>query len=343
MNYNTLQKLLFLLPTEISHQLSLQTINLAWRLKLAPLLAREIVHDPVTVMGIAFPNRVGLAAGMDKDGTCIDGMATLGFGAIEIGTVTPLAQKGNPKPRLFRLPDQRAIINRMGFNNFGVDAMIERISRSKYDGVLGVNIGKNKSTELADGLQDYLICMKKVYQFASYIVVNISSPNTEGLRSLQHGDHLRDLLFGLKEAHQALVTEHQRYVPLVVKISPDMNDGEVDEVIENLLQYEVDGVIVSNTTISRESVAGAKLAIEQGGLSGAPLKSKSNYVLSRVAEQVSRKMAVIGVGGIMQAEDAAEKIRLGADLVQLYSGFIYQGPDLVAQCASVIQSENLPT
>ena len=338
MKYQTLQNLLFLLPTETSHNLSLQSISLMKQLELTPLIAHDRVSDPVEVMGIQFPNRVGLAAGLDKDARCIDGMAALGFGFLEVGTVTPRPQPGSPKPRLFRLKQRKAIINRMGFNNEGVDAMIKRIRRSPFDGVLGINIGKNKDTPLENTLDDYTTCLRKVYKTATYIVVNISSPNTQGLRSLQFGEELVRLLAGIKEEHLRLKEKYEKYVPLVVKIAPDMDEKEVDDVAKRLLDFELDGVIVSNTTVSRKDIVGEKYSSETGGLSGDPLRDQSNLVLAQIADLVKNKMAVIGVGGIMQGEHAAEKIRLGADLVQLYTGFIYSGPDLVRDSALSIRS-----
>ncbi|MFT5210586.1 MAG: dihydroorotate dehydrogenase [Flavobacterium sp.] len=345
MKYDLLQKLLFLLPTETSHHLSLQSIALMEQLNLSSLVANDPVIDPLELMGIRFPNRVGLAAGLDKDAHCIDGMSALGFGFLEVGTVTPQAQQGNPKPRLFRLKSTNALINRMGFNNEGVDAMIKRIRRSNFAGVLGINIGKNASTAIEDALGDYEYCLRKVYKFASYIVVNISSPNTQGLRSLQHGDELSKLLDGLKKEQTTLAIKHQKHTPLLVKIAPDMNDEEITTLTNKLLEFELDGIVVSNTTVSRSAVVGEKHASEIGGLSGEPLKVQSDHVLSIVSALVSsavssadKKMAIIGVGGILKPEDALNKVKLGADLVQVYTGFIYKGPDLIHQSAQAIQA-----
>lgn len=338
MSYELLQKLLFLLPTETSHHLSLQSVALMQKMNLSALLAKDQVQDAVELMGIQFPNRVGLAAGLDKDASCIEGMSAMGFGFLEVGTVTPKPQNGNPKPRLFRLVSSQAIINRMGFNNEGVDAMVKRIRRSDFKGVLGINIGKNASTAMGDALADYEYCLRKVYKHASYIVVNISSPNTKGLRSLQHGDELSNLLEGLKDTHASLVTKHQKRVPLLVKIAPDMDDEEVIQVSQKLLKFELDGVVVSNTTISRHEVIGKKYSDELGGLSGAPLKDQSNRVLSLISSEVKNKMTIIGVGGILGREDAVEKIKLGADLVQIYTGFIYKGPNLIFEAASAVRN-----
>ena len=339
MSYRALRDFMFLLPTETSHHLSLTSMDWMQRLQLSSLMAREQVIDPVTVMGITFPNRVGLAAGLDKDARCIDGLGAMGFGFLEVGTVTPQPQSGNATPRLFRLPRQGALINRMGFNNDGVEVMCARIRRAKFDGVLGINIGKNAVTPVESALDDYAACLRQVYDLASYIVVNISSPNTPGLRDLQREDELGRLLAGLKEEHTRLVDKHEKYVPLVVKIAPDMTDDEAKQVVRQLLEFDLDGVIVTNTTISREGVAGEPLGSQAGGLSGAPLRELANHMLSLVAAEVGDKMAIIGVGGIMTAEDAAEKIRLGAHLVQTYTGFIYEGPELIYRSAQRIAQQ----
>jgi dihydroorotate dehydrogenase len=336
MKFNALRDLLFLLPTETSHHLSMQSVAVLEQLNLTPLIAKPRVEDPVEVMGIKFPNRVGLAAGLDKDAAYIQGLNALGFGFIEVGTVTPVAQPGNPKPRLFRLGPEKAIINRMGFNNEGVDALVRRVKRARFDGVLGINIGKNKLTPLEQTLDDYVACLKKVYRHSDYVTINISSPNTKDLRSLQHGDELSALLEGIKESHRQLKEQHGRHVPLVVKIAPDMNEDEIRMVCQQLLAFEIDGVIVSNTTISRNEIAGARHAEEAGGLSGAPLFDRSNLALKTVVAEVGGKLAVMGVGGIMRGEDAATKIQLGADLVQIYTGFIYEGPPLIEASALAI-------
>ncbi|MGK0339096.1 MAG: dihydroorotate dehydrogenase [Candidatus Azotimanducaceae bacterium] len=336
MSFNALRELLFLLPTETSHHLSMQSIAWLQQMNLTPLIAKPRVEDPVEVMGIRFPNRVGLAAGLDKDAACVDGLAALGFGFVEVGTVTPVSQPGNVKPRLFRLREKQAIINRMGFNNLGVDALVRRVKQCHFDGVLGINIGKNKLTPLEQTLDDYVTCLRKVYRHSSYVTINISSPNTKDLRALQHGDELAMLLEGIKLAQRELEEQYERYVPLVVKIAPDLDEDELRIVCQQLMAFEIDGVIVSNTTISRSEVKGAKHAGEAGGLSGAPLFKKSNHVLEAVVAEVQGKIAVIGVGGIMTGDDAAEKIRLGADLVQIYTGFIFEGPALVESSARAI-------
>ena len=341
---------MFLLPAETAHQLSMQALGLAGAWHPGPLLAREVPYDPVEVMGITFPNRVGLAAGLDKDAQAIAGLAALGFGFVEVGTVTPRPQPGNPKPRLFRLPQQQAIINRMGFNNRGVEALVRRVRHSRFNGVLGVNIGKNLDTPVTQALQDYQTCLRRVYRVASYIVVNISSPNTPGLRGLQQEGVLPGLLAGLKAAHLTLVERHGRSVPLLVKIAPDMTDEALGTLCRQLVEFELDGVIVGNTTTDRSQLHGSDAAgyrsgkekaqrhiREEGGLSGRPLRSKANHALRIAADVVRGKMAIIGVGGITEGADAAEKIRLGADLVQLYTGLIYRGPGLIFDSVKAIR------
>ena len=338
MDFESLKKLLFLLPTEASHHVSMRSVSLLSQLGLSSLLARDVPRRPVTAMGIEFPNAVGLAAGLDKDARYIDGLADLGFGFIEVGTVTPRPQPGNPKPRLFRLPAEDAIINRMGFNNDGLDDMIRRIRRTRFDGVLGINIGKNFDTPVENALDDYVTCLRRVYRHASYIVVNISSPNTPGLRTLQQGDELPKLLDGLKEAHADQAVKHEKHVPLVIKIAPDMTDEELTAVADELLAHEIDGVIVGNTTVARPGLDGSRWEKEAGGLSGAPLKPIADGALKVVADHVGTRMTVVGVGGILEGRDAADKIALGASLVQLYTGFIYRGPDLIRECVDAIEA-----
>jgi len=339
MNYETIRNLLFMLPTEASHHVSLQSIGLMEQLGLTSLIARDVPNDPVEVMGIKFNNRVGLAAGLDKDAACIDGLAALGFGFLEVGTVTPRAQAGNAKPRLFRLKNKQALINRMGFNNQGVDPLCKRVRRAKFDGVLGINIGKNTATTVEDALADYLFCLRKVYKQASYVALNISSPNSPGLRNLQNESELARLLEGLKTEHQVLKAKYGKHVPLVVKIAPDIDDDEVTNLARQLLGFELDGVIVSNTTVSRSAVVGERHSSQSGGLSGEPLRNQANHVLSLVASEVKGKMAIIGVGGIVEGQDAAEKISRGADLVQIYTGFIYRGPDLISECVRQMKQQ----
>lgn len=338
--YSLLQRLLFSLPPEASHHLSMRGISLAQRCGATRLLAPRRLDYPVEVMGITFPNPVGLAAGLDKDACYIDGLAALGFGYIEVGTVTPRPQAGNPQPRLFRLPKAKAIINRMGFNNLGVDHLVEQVKKAKFNGVLGINIGKNKDTPAEQAVDDYLLCMRKVYPHASYITVNLSSPNTPGLRDLQFGEPLRRLLGQLKEAQAALAQEHGRYVPLAVKIAPDMAADDIANVAAALLDHRIDGVIATNTTIEREAVKHLPQGEETGGLSGAPVRDKSTEVIRELSRHLQGKIPIIGVGGIMKGEDAAEKIAAGAALVQLYSGFIYAGPTLIRDCVDAIKRRN---
>lgn len=335
MPYSLLRNLLFTLPPETAHHLSLSGISLAERLGMTAVLP-AIPDRPETVMGLNFPNPVGLAAGLDKNGDHIDGLAALGFGFIEIGTVTPRPQPGNPQPRLFRLPEATAIINRMGFNNLGVDHLVSQVERMRYKGILGINIGKNFDTPVERAVDDYLICLDKVYAHASYVTVNISSPNTQGLRSLQSGDALAALLEPLKNRQQQLSSQHGRHVPLVVKIAPDLLREDVAVIATQLRRFEIDGVIATNTTISREAVKGLPHAEEAGGLSGAPVREASTRVVQELVEMLEGKLPVIGVGGITDGESAAEKVRAGAALVQVYTGFIYKGPALIREAAKAI-------
>ncbi|MCP9759355.1 quinone-dependent dihydroorotate dehydrogenase [Aquitalea sp. S1-19] len=336
MLYPLLRPLLFRLDPEAAHQLTLKLLDKAYQLQLSSLMGKSIPRAPVKVMGLTFPNPVGLAAGLDKDGEHIDALAELGFGFIEIGTVTPRPQQGNPKPRLFRLPEHQAIINRMGFNNLGVDNLVRNVQESRFQGVLGINIGKNASTPIERATDDYLECMDKVYPCASYIAVNISSPNTKNLRQLQQGDELAQLIAALKARQSMLSDKHGRYVPFAVKIAPDLDTDAVRDIARLLMQHEVDAVIATNTTLSREAVAGHTHAGEAGGLSGAPVTARSTEVIRTLAQTLDGALPIIGVGGILSGDDAAEKIRAGASLVQLYSGLIYRGPDLIAQSASAI-------
>ncbi|SIS46468.1 dihydroorotate oxidase A [Thalassolituus maritimus] len=329
--YSLARQFLFMMDGETSHDLGLKMLGRAEKLGVLGLLAKKVQDQPVIVAGITFPNPVGLAAGLDKNGDYIDAFARLGFGFIEIGTITPRPQPGNPKPRLFRLPEERAIINRMGFNNKGVDHLVEQVKKAKFKGVLGINIGKNFDTAVEEATSDYLICLEKVYQYATYITVNISSPNTPGLRTLQYGDALRDLLMPLKARQAELAKEHG-YKPIFVKIAPDMEDAEIDTVAQTLLDCEIDGVIATNTTLSREGVEGSKHGSEAGGLSGAPVTDLSTMTIERLCGVLGDRLPVIGVGGILEGEDAVDKVRAGASLVQVYSGFIYRGPELIGEC-----------
>jgi len=287
-------------------------------------------------MGLTFPNPVGLAAGLDKNGAYIDGLAALGFGFIEVGTVTPRPQPGNPKPRLFRIPEAEGIINRFGFNNLGVDNLIENVKRARYQGILGINIGKNFDTPNERAIDDYLIGLRKVYPYASYVAVNISSPNTKNLRQLQEREALAGLLSALKSEQTQLAQEHGRYVPIALKIAPDLEPEQVSEIAGLLLEYKMDAVIATNTTLSREAVAGLQHAEEAGGLSGAPVNAKSTLVICELAKHLKNEIPIIGVGGIMSGEDAREKLEAGASLVQVYSGLIYRGPSLVSDICKII-------
>lgn len=326
-----------MLDGERSHHLSLNSLNLLNRLKLSGLLSQPQVDDPVEVMGIKFPNRVGLAAGLDKNGEYIDALSHFGFGFIEVGTVTPRPQPGNPKPRLFRIKDAEAIINRMGFNNDGVDALLSNVEKARFNGVLGINIGKNFDTPVDKAVDDYLIGMEKIYQRADYMVVNISSPNTPGLRDLQFGETLKSLLESLKKKQQELHQEHKVYKPLAIKIAPDLSATDIDQLADTFRQFELDGIIATNTTFDRSKVEGMKHAEEQGGLSGKPLASQSTKVIKRLVEALDDSIPVIGVGGITDEQSAIDKIEAGAKLVQIYSGFIYHGPQLVYEVAKALK------
>ena len=334
--YDLLRSLMFRLPAETSHDLALDMIGAAGRLRLADKLVRPVPSQPVQVMGLTFDNPVGLAAGLDKNAVAVDGLAAMGFGSIEVGTVTPRPQPGNPKPRLFRLTEQLAIINRFGFNNQGVDAMLERLDGVRYQGVLGINIGKNAVTPVENAVDDYLYCLRKVYDRASYVTVNLSSPNTPGLRTLQYGEALKVLLGQIKQCQQQLATDRGRYVPIAIKIAPDMTAEEVALVGATLLEEGMDAVIATNTTLDRSAVADSPYANEAGGLSGAPLTDMSTEVIRLLADELKGRTPIIGVGGIFSGADAADKIAAGASLVQLYSGFIYRGPELVRECADAI-------
>ena len=332
--YPLVRSVLFKLDAEKSHDLTLKWMKRIANSPLKFLIKQKMIKDPVTVFGIQFPNKIGLAAGLDKNGICIDAFAALGFGHIEVGTVTPRPQPGNPKPRLFRIPSKGGIINRFGFNNDGVDALIENVKNAKYDGVLGINIGKNFDTPVENAVDDYMLCMDKVYPYASYITVNISSPNTANLRQLQFGEALDELLVAIKNKQKELQKKHQKYVPVLVKIAPDLNSDEIKQLADSFKKNEIDGVIATNTTFSREGVEGEKFADEQGGLSGAPLQQASTHVLKEFCDQVDGAFPVIGVGGINSGASAKAKIDAGASLVQVYSGFIYRGPGLVNEVAN---------
>jgi dihydroorotate dehydrogenase len=337
--YALARPLLFSLDPETAHNLTLHNLRRAESLGLAG--GKKPDPDPRTVMGITFPNPVGLAAGLDKDGAFIDELAALGFGSIEIGTVTPRAQPGNPKPRMFRLPARKAIINRMGFNNGGVDAFVANVQASRFyqeqQGVLGLNIGKNADTPIERAADDYLECLRKVYPYASYVTVNISSPNTKNLRQLQGSSELDALLSQLKGAQARLADQHGRYVPLALKIAPDIDGDQIRDIAGALLRHKIDGVIATNTTLNRREVQGLRHAEEAGGLSGAPVFDLSNIVIRALKKELGDALPIIGVGGIMRGQDARAKIAAGAQLVQLYSGLIYAGPALVRECAAALK------
>ena len=334
--YSLAKPFLFQLDAEYAHDLTLKSLKLAEQIGLLGSLYKPVHGIPRQVMGLTVPNAVGLAAGLDKNGAFIDGMAALGFGFIEVGTVTPRPQPGNPKPRLFRVKEAQGIINRFGFNNLGVDQLIQNVKASKYRGILGINIGKNFDTPNERAVDDYLICMRKVYRYASYITVNISSPNTKNLRQLQEKEALDALLGTLKAEQTALTQKHRKYVPIALKIAPDLEYEQIIEIADLLKSHQFDAVIATNTTLSREGVEDMKNATETGGLSGAPVRDKSSQVIRHLSNQLAGELPIIGVGGIMDGADAIEKIEAGASLVQVYSGLIYRGPSLVREVAKAL-------
>ncbi|NNM52030.1 MAG: quinone-dependent dihydroorotate dehydrogenase [Pseudomonadales bacterium] len=329
--YPLLRQLLFTLPEEQAHQVALRMISLGATLGLVKRLVARPPTLPVKVMGLDFPNPLGLAAGMDKNAQHIHGLGDLGFGFVEVGTVTPRPQPGNPKPRLFRLPEAHALINRMGFNNFGLNYLVRQVETARYPGILGINIGKNKDTPVERALDDYQVGLDRVYPLASYVVVNISSPNTQGLRTLQTAEYLRALLEPLKEQQDKLATRHGRYVPLVVKIAPDLSNAEITDIAECLVACRMDGVAATNTTITRPGLDNVKRSLEEGGLSGLPLKPLALDRQQALVRALRGRLPVIGLGGIMSADDALERMQEGASLIQIYTGFIYEGPVLIQQ------------
>ena len=337
--YPLLRPLLFSLDPETAHEVTLKLLSAAHRSGLSKLIYPATPDKPVQVMGLSFKNPVGLAAGLDKNGDTIDALAALGFGFIEIGTVTPRPQPGNPKPRLFRLPEHQAIINRMGFNNQGIDHLLDRVTQSAYRGILGINIGKNFDTPIERAVDDYLICLRKAYPLASYVTINISSPNTKNLRQLQQGDEIKALMSALKEEQLKLQQEHGKYVPLALKIAPDLSEEEIGHIAKLLLEFAIDAVIATNTTIARDAIAGHPLANEAGGLSGAPVKEKSTAVVRSLAAELQGRCPIIAAGGILGAEDAAEKLAAGASLVQVYTGLIYKGPQLIVEILRRISAD----
>lgn len=334
MFYSLIKKCLFQLDTERSHSFALKSLRIANQLGLSSLLAKKI-SNPQQLLGLTFPNPVGLAAGLDKNADYVDALAALGFGFIEIGTVTPKPQVGNPQPRLFRLIKEDAIINRMGFNNEGIEHVIRRLEQTQYRGILGINIGKNKDTPLDHAIDDYLIGFQQLWKFASYITINISSPNTPGLRDLQQGDFLSALLTALKKEQTSIVQAQQKYVPLVVKISPDLSEQAVHELADILLQQKIDGVIATNTTISREGVENSPYVNEAGGLSGKPLQARSTLVIKQLHTILQDNIPIIASGGVMDEASAREKYQAGAKLLQIYTGFIYRGPQLIERLAKL--------
>jgi dihydroorotate dehydrogenase len=338
--YSLLRPWLFCIDPEKAHNLTLSNLDRAQRWGFLERLVTKPINDPQSLCGIEFPNPVGLAAGLDKDGKHIDALATLGFGFLEIGTVTPKPQPGNPKPRMFRLPEAQGIINRMGFNNDGVDACVARVRRSQFwqsGGVLGLNIGKNASTPIEEASRDYVLAMEAVYEIATYITVNISSPNTQNLRALQGEEMLRELLGSLDAARKRLSDRYGVRKPLFLKIAPDLDHGDINLIADLLMEFGIDAVIATNTTISRDAVQGMEFGTEAGGLSGAPVRNASNVVIRALKARLGNQLPIIGVGGILSGADAREKITAGASLVQLYSGLIYRGPDLVNECAKALR------
>ncbi|MGB7800288.1 quinone-dependent dihydroorotate dehydrogenase [Buttiauxella sp.] len=336
MYYPFVRKALFKLDPERAHEVTFQQLRRVTGTPLEWLVRQNVPSKPVTCMGLTFKNPLGLAAGLDKNGECIDALGAMGFGSIEIGTVTPRPQPGNDKPRIFRLVEAEGLINRMGFNNHGVDNLVENVKKSHFDGVLGINIGKNKDTPVEQGKDDYLICMDKIYPYAGYIAINISSPNTPGLRTLQYGEALDDLLAAIKNKQQALQELHHKYVPVAVKIAPDLSEEELIQVADSLVRHNIDGVIATNTTLDRSLVQGMKYCDEMGGLSGRPVQLKSTEIIRRLSQELNGRLPIIGVGGIDSVIAAREKMAAGASLVQIYSGFIFKGPPLIKEIVSGI-------
>lgn len=342
--YALARPFLFGLDAETAHELTMASLAGTQRTPLSLVYCSSRIDDPVELAGLKFANRVGLAAGLDKNARCIDGLAAMGFGFVEVGTVTPKAQPGNPKPRMFRLPQANALINRLGFNNDGLDAFIANVQKSsfrrqkvKHPLLLGLNIGKNAATPIENAVDDYLTCLNGVYPHADYVTVNISSPNTRNLRALQSDEALDALLGRIAERRESLAREHGRRVPIFVKIAPDLDQAQIEVIAATLKRHGMDGVVATNTTLSREAVKGMPHAEEAGGLSGAPVLEASNHVISQLRTALGKGFPIIGVGGIMSGEDAVSKIRAGADVVQIYTGLIYRGPDLVPEAAQAIK------
>jgi dihydroorotate dehydrogenase len=340
--YALTRPFLFGLDAERAHELTLEAIAALQRTPLQRMWSQPRVDDPVQLAGLHFPNRIGLAAGLDKNGRCIDGLGAMGFGFVEVGTVTPKAQPGNPKPRLFRLPQARALINRMGFNNDGLPALVDHVRRARSfrvrGGVLGLNIGKNASTPIERAADDYLLGLEGVFPHADYVTVNVSSPNTKDLRSLQGDAALDALLSALVSRRETLSRAQQRKVPLLLKIAPDLDDAQLRLIAATVKRHGIDGVIATNTTVTRDAVSGLRHADEAGGLSGAPLLGPSNRAIRLLRAELGRRVPIIGVGGVLSGADACAKLDAGADLVQIYTGLIYKGPSLVSECARAMRS-----
>ncbi len=336
MLYPFVRKALFQLDPERAHEFTFKQLRRITGTPLEFLVRQSVASKPVTCMGLSFKNPLGLAAGLDKDGECIDALGAMGFGFIEVGTVTPRAQSGNDKPRLFRLVEAEGLINRMGFNNHGVDNLVENVKKSHFGGVLGINIGKNKDTPVEQGKDDYLICMEKVYSYAGYIAINISSPNTPGLRTLQYGEALDDLLTAIKAKQIELQQKHHKYVPIAVKIAPDLSHEELIQVADSLVRHNIDGVIATNTTLDRKLVNGFNYCDQMGGLSGRPLQLHSTEIVRQLSKELQGRLPIIGVGGVDSVIAAREKIDAGASLVQIYSGFIFKGPGLIKDIVNYI-------
>lgn len=343
--YALTRPFLFGMDAEAAHELTMDMLARGQRTPLQWAWCNETVNDPITLAGLTFPNRVGMAAGLDKNARCIDALGAMGFGFVEVGTVTPKAQPGNPKPRMFRLPEARALINRLGFNNEGLEAFLRNVQQAQFRKqnrqhpmLLGLNIGKNATTPIENATSDYLICLEGVYPHADYVTVNISSPNTQNLRALQSDAALDALLGAIAERREALATQHQRRVPVFVKIAPDLDEAQVAVIAATLQRHGMDGVIATNTTISRAAVQGMRHAEETGGLSGAPVLEASNQVIRQLRAALGSRFPIIGVGGIMSADDAVSKIRAGADVVQIYTGLIYEGPALAVKAAKAIKA-----
>ena len=340
--YSLARPFLFGLDPEHAHELTLAALARLQNTPLQCAWSQKRVHDPLNVAGLTFPNRIGLAAGLDKNGRCIDGLGAMGFGFIEVGTVTPKAQPGNPKPRMFRLPEANALINRLGFNNDGLAAFVGNVKQARFraqGGILGLNIGKNAATPIERAVDDYLLCLDGVYPHADYVTVNISSPNTQNLRTLQSDAALDALLGAVQERKAQLVKQHGRHVPIFVKIAPDLDEAQIGVIAATLKRNAIDGVIATNTTIARDAVKNLPHGHEAGGLSGAPVFEASNRVIVQLRAALGNGYPIIGVGGVMSAADAQTKVAAGADLVQVYTGFIYKGPALIAAAARALASK----